>query len=47
MDRCIKIARDHARIRDTRLNHIHQFPTATIRENHAGDIDGLNVITEE
>jgi putative transposase len=39
----IKVARQHVRIRDIRTDKIHKFATATIRENQAVYVEGLNV----
>jgi putative transposase len=39
----IKVARQHAKIRDIRTDKIHQFTTKTIRENQAVYVEGLNV----
>ncbi len=39
----IKVAKQHAKIRDMRTDHIHKFTTATIRENQAVYVEGLNV----
>jgi putative transposase len=37
----IKIAKQHAKIRDIRADNIHKFTTATIRENQAVYVEGL------
>jgi putative transposase len=39
----IKVAKQHAKIRDIRTDTIHKFTTATIRENQAVYVEGLNV----
>jgi putative transposase len=39
----IKVAKQHAKIRDIRADNIHQFTTVTIRENQAVYVEGLNV----
>src|SRR5262249_36357211 len=39
----IKVAKQHAKIRDIRTDHIHKFTTQTIRENQAVYVEGLNV----
>ncbi len=39
----IKVAKQHAKIRDIRTDNIHKFTTATIRENQAVYVEGLNV----
>jgi putative transposase len=39
----LKVAKQHARIRDIRTDRIHQFTTQTIRENQAVYVEGLNV----
>ncbi len=38
-----KVAKEHAKIRDIRTDTIHKFTTATIRENQAVYVEGLNV----
>jgi putative transposase len=38
-----EVAKQHAKIRDIRTDHIHQFTTQTIRENQAVYVEGLNV----
>jgi putative transposase len=39
----IKLAKQHAKIRDIRVDHIHKFTTVTIRKNQAVYVEGLNV----
>ena len=39
----IKVAKQHAKIRDMRTDTIHRFTTVTIRENQAVYVEGLNV----
>ncbi|SRR6266498_986504 len=39
----IKVAKQHAKIRDIRADNIHKFTTETIRENQAVYVEGLNV----
>jgi len=39
----IKVAKQHAKIRDIRSDTIHKFTTATMRENQAVYVEGLNV----
>jgi putative transposase len=40
----LKVAKLHARIRDIRIDKLHQFTTETIRENQAVYVEGLNVV---
>jgi putative transposase len=39
----VTVAKQHARIRDIRVDILHQFTTKTIRENQAVFVEGLNV----